>query len=168
MLYILGQLADEDVDWLLANGHKERVPEKTELIRQGRHVDKLYIVLSGSFAIRRGGEQGKEIRRISLGEVLGELSFLDALPPVASVVALEGSTVLSVEKRALSTKLASDFHFAARFYRALGLFLADRLRAQVSLLGAGTQEEDDESANLDDIEVAGARFQFLMSRLQGM
>lgn len=167
MLYILGQFADEDVDWLVKAGHQERVAKGTELIRQGRSIDKLYVVLSGSFSIRRGGERGNEVSGVSLGEVLGELSFLDARPPSASVVAREDATVLVIEKRSIEAKLATDVPFAARFYRALGQFLADRLRAQIAVLGASTEEEEDESGNLEDIEIAGARFEFMMRRLQG-
>ena len=166
VLYILGQLADEYVDWLIQNGKRERVTSKTELIQQGRKVDKIYLVLHGNFVALLGGRNGRELARLGVGDVMGELSFLDARPPVASVVADGDASVLALDKKRLEAKLASDPQFAARFYRALGQFLATRLRKQTTLLGAATLDDEDDSDNLEDIEIAGARFDFLMKRLQ--
>lgn len=166
VLYILGQLADEDVDWLIQTGKRERVPAKTELIQQGKKIDKIYLVLQGTFAALLGGRNGRELAKLGVGDVMGELSFLDARPPVASVVSTVDASVLAIEKKRLEAKLASDPAFAARFYRALGQFLATRLRKQTALLGTATLDDDDESDNLEDIEIAGARFDFLMKRLQ--
>jgi CRP/FNR family transcriptional regulator, cyclic AMP receptor protein len=60
---------------------------------------------------------------------MGEMSFVDQAPPSATVQAMEPSFVLDIPRRRLNAKLAEDAGFAARFYRALSMFLAARLRA---------------------------------------
>lgn len=122
---------------------------------------------------RHGGER---ITTLGCGEVVGELSFLDSRPPVATVTAEETSEVLSLSRDRLQAQLDSDPGFAARFYRALGVFMAHRLRRTVRQFGYGgdqslvqTYEYDDEldADLLDQVSLAGARFDWMMRRLRG-
>jgi len=80
-------------------------------------------------------QQGTEIAVLEQGELVGELSFLDSRPPNATVTAARETTVLAVPRWKLDAKLEEDAEFAARFYRALGVLLANRLRKTVSHLG---------------------------------
>jgi CRP/FNR family transcriptional regulator, cyclic AMP receptor protein len=103
------------------------------------------------------------------------MSFVDARPPSASVKALEKSSVLSVPRVKLAEKLERDIAFSARFYRALAVFLAERLRASVSQLGYGTEkpsaeqieERDELDVNiLENLSLASNRFDQLQRRLR--
>jgi CRP/FNR family cyclic AMP-dependent transcriptional regulator len=107
--------------------------------------------------------------------MVGEMSFVDARPPSASVVALEDSLVLSIPVAALRDRL-NDPPFAARFYRALAVFLADRLRNTVTSLGYGRASIDREQVDMGDeigptmletLALAGARLDLMMKRLRG-
>jgi len=54
----------------------------------------------------------------------------------------------------LQQRIASDTAFAARFYRALAIFLADRLRATTRRLGyGGTRGLDDETVLKDELDM---------------
>ena len=70
-------------------------------------------------------------------------------------------------------KLASDPAFAARFYRALCVFLATRLRATTRRMGYGDNTEDEDAKDeltddlLDNVHLAGARFDRMLKRLAG-
>lgn len=153
---LLRELSNSDIDWMIATGKQEEVTAGTVLIEQGRAVDRLCVLLDGSltvavsqsqgesdllasaFAALEGGEiSGREIARLSSGEIAGEDSLLETRPPAATIRAAEKSLVLSIERQQLTTKLQEDVAFAAHFYRVVAIMLADRLRRIVSQLDRG-------------------------------
>jgi CRP/FNR family transcriptional regulator, cyclic AMP receptor protein len=79
--------------------------------------------------------EGQEVARLGAGEVIGEIGFVDSAPPSATVTAAGSAAVLALSNTLLQQHLTSDAAFAARFYRALAIFLADRLRATTRRLG---------------------------------
>jgi CRP/FNR family cyclic AMP-dependent transcriptional regulator len=174
-LFFLGILNDSDLDWMISHGTKQEIAEGSMLIQEGRPVDAMFIVLNGKLTVSTS-RTGKELARLMCGEVVGEMSFLDSRPPSASVKAIEKCSVLSISQKRLNEKLERDFAFAARFYRALGVFLSDRLRATVGLLGYGpaSKLEEQEYADevdpetLDRVDLAAARFDWLQRKLQSI
>jgi CRP-like cAMP-binding protein len=172
-LFFLGILSDADVDWLIASGSRQRVSRGTVLITQGQPIDALYIVLDGALSVRVGGD--REVARLRAGEIVGELSFVDARPPSANAVAADEALVLAVPRAPLEARLDTDAPFAARFYRALAVLLADRLRATTSHLAYGEARPTGDADAPDEIEpaaleraaLAGARFDWLLRRLRG-
>jgi CRP-like cAMP-binding protein len=174
-LVILGTLDDSDVEWMIAVGKRERMAAGSVLIQEGHSIDHLYVVIEGAFAVRSGALQGKEIAELRAGEMVGEMSFVDARPPSASVIALEDSLLLSIPVASLRDRL-NDPPFAARFYRALAVFLANRLRNTVTFLGYGRASIDQEEVDMGDeigptmletLALAGARLNWMMKRLRG-
>jgi CRP-like cAMP-binding protein len=90
------------------------------------------------------------------------------------VTAAGNATVLALPKALLQQRLAADPPFAARFYRALAIFLADRLRATTRRLGYGSVGDLDSETVLEDeldigvldaVSQAGDRFSRLLQRL---
>jgi CRP-like cAMP-binding protein len=124
LFYVLTQLTDGDIDWLRASGQRREVPLGGVLIEQGRPIEAVFIVLEGRLSVYGAAGSGD----IGVGEMLGEISFVDARPPSADVVANEDSLVLAVPRRELQERLDADPGFAARFYRAIALLLSHRLR----------------------------------------
>ncbi len=176
VLYILGQLSDSDVEWLIATGSKNRLCAGEVLINQGTPITALYFVLDGQLSVRTVcSDRENEIARLGSGEIVGEMSFVDSRPPSATVKALTDSTVLAIPRSLLLAKLQQDTEFASRFYHALAIFLANRLRGMVSLFGYGSEphiteqadaDADELDANvLDNVYLAGSRFDRLLRRL---
>lgn len=176
VLFLFGQLNDDDVEWMLAAGTRRFVPAGATLIEQGIPVDAVFILLEGKLAVwlkpRRGPE--REIARLNAGEIVGEMSFVDARPPSATVRALEDSTVFAISRAALNTKLQTDQGFAARFYRALAIYLSTTVRERHRALGeAGVGEAVEEDENeeeldpnvLDGVYLAGERFDRMVKRV---
>ena len=95
--------------------------------------------------------------------------MIDGRPPSATLKVLEPSSVLAIDRTRLQEKLESDMGFAARFYRAIALFLSERMRSTVGRFGYGKLMADDEDALpdavLDNLHMAGSRFEDLMRRL---
>ena len=174
VLFIFGELNDFDIDWMTATGRKEQVSKDAVLIQEGKPIGSLYIVLDGSLKVSLAAMGNAEIARLGAGEIVGEMSFVEERPPSATVIAAESSVVLSIPRAQLAAKLQADTGFAARFYRALAVFLSYRLRRTVSHLGYGsgqplpeeTEARDELDANvLDNVYLAGARFDRMVKRL---
>jgi CRP/FNR family cyclic AMP-dependent transcriptional regulator len=168
-LFLLGELSDQDVDWMVETGQREQIDAGTVLIREGEPVTTLYVLLDGLLEISVRGDN-QRLATLGRGEVVGEMSFVDARPPSATVRAAEDSVVLSVPRAELTKKLHRESDFAARFYRAIAISLSHRLREMDSSL-AGSQaelESDELDPNvLDTIHLAGLRFERVVKRLIG-
>ncbi|HET9227833.1 MAG TPA: cyclic nucleotide-binding domain-containing protein [Thermoanaerobaculia bacterium] len=176
VLFLFGQLSDDDLEWMLKAGRKRSLQEGDVLIRQGVPVEDVFILLEGKLSVwlklRRGDE--REIARLQAGEIVGEMSFVDARPPSATVKALEPATVFAISKAVLSARLAADQGFAARFYRALAIFLSTTVRERHRALGYGSEQDledmEDEADELDGhvldgIYLAGERFDRMVKRV---
>jgi len=166
VLYIFGQLTDSDVDWLATQGKRVRLPRGSMLIREGVPVDALYIVLEGELNVVRE-QTGREIARLGAGEIVGEMSFIDARPPSATVRARTDVVVYTVSKQKLQHGLDENVGFAARFYRAVATFLSDRVRKATATqegIDADSADELDDTV-LDNVDRAGVRFNDLSRRL---
>ena len=172
ILFLFTELTDGDVEWLLAHGETFSLRSGDVVIREGRPASSLFIVLQGTLAVRREALRDVEIARLTSGEVVGEMSFIDSRPPSATVVAVTEAVLLAVPREAIAAKLASDTAFAARFYRALALILSDRVRAATGTpmrsgadaLGEGAGEEEMDPRVLQQVHLAGLRFERLLQR----
>ena len=173
VLYMLGQLSDEDVEWLACHGRRQTIPKGQVLVAQGMSIAYLYFILDGRFSVSAKGVG--QLAVVACGEIIGEISLIDARPPAASVTALEESAVLAIECEELQKKLLSDIYFAAHFYRAVATFLAERMRSTVQRMGYGErldfnagQEDVGEldASVLDNVHLAGARFDRILKRFQ--
>jgi CRP/FNR family transcriptional regulator, cyclic AMP receptor protein len=174
-LFLLGILNDSDLDWMIQVGSKRPVATGAILIHERQPVDAVFLVVEGLVAVRAARTGDTDVAQLRSGEFVGEMSFVDARPPSASVVSVEPSVVLAIPRQALETKLQQDVAFAARFYRSLAVFLSDRLRTTVGHLGYGRHEperpaadEEMDPATLDALSLAGARFDWLQRRLKSL
>ncbi len=176
VLFILGELDDDDIDWVIETAVRQEVAAGTVLIHEGQPIDALYILLEGELRVSLSAMGNREIARLSSGEVVGEMSFIDSRPPSATVTATEISLVLSISRDQLATKLRQDDGFASRFYRALAIFLSNRLRITVNQLGyggnssAGTAELPQDELGRDakdNVALAETRLDWLLRRLKG-
>lgn len=157
-LYILGDLMDQDLIWLARAGELRKVAKGDKLIAEGRPLEDLFIVTDGKLAVVVGGS---EVAELGTGDVAGEMSFVEKQPPSADVVAKGDARVLAVPRRALLEEFRRNEAFAARFYRALAVFLSDRLRSMMP----GREDELDEGL-LDTLHVAGDRMLRLIKLLE--
>lgn len=175
VLFIFSDLNDGDIDWLATVASKKALAEGSVLIQQGTPVAEVYILMDGALTVHIEAIKKELIARLLPGEIVGELSFLDSRPPNATVVAATKSNVLVIPRDKLSAKLRRDTAFSARFYRGLGVFLANRLRQTVSRMGFGVPDslsEDEEAVDemdpelLDALSLAAKRFEILLERFK--
>jgi bacteriocin-type transport-associated protein len=152
---LLKELSNQDIDWMLATGHRVEIESGTVLIQQGQPLDALYILLDGTlavslthsnanplgraFAALEGGTlPGREIARLSSGEMVGEIPFVETYLPSTTVSALAKSLVLTIPKNQLLKKMQQDLEFAAHLYRAIAILLSTRLHQMMAQVGRST------------------------------
>lgn len=175
-LFILADLKDEDLKWMSEAGSYDRVEAGKVLIQQGEPISTLFIITDGKFEVAVGS--GETIAELAAGDIVGEMSLIEKRPPSAFVRAVTDGKVLALPQSAVRERIAKDDAFAARFYHALAVFLSDRLRSTVALLGYGDGESDDPRVDLEDeneldegvldtLHVAGDRMRRLISILEG-
>ncbi len=149
--YIVAGLSDADMLWLLSMGKLRKLKAGEALVSAGRAVQDLFFVTHGSLAVMLA--DGGRVAELGVGDVVGEMSFIEQHPPSASVRAEEASEVLAISRQTIIARFDEEPIFAARFYRALSIFLSARLReTTASARTAEERREADKAA-----EVAGAR-----------
>jgi CRP/FNR family transcriptional regulator, cyclic AMP receptor protein len=171
VFYLMGILDDGDVEWLGRTGATKFMPSGKVLIHEGKTIEDIYVVLEGKLSVSVRAMGDREIATLLAGEIVGEMSFVDARPPSASVITSQDSYVLVLPRTLLTSKLHTDSAFAARFYRAVATLLADRLRKTTSHLGYGNWTEDmdpDEldEALMDSASLGATRFDRLLKQLR--
>jgi CRP-like cAMP-binding protein len=168
-LYLFGQLQDRDIEWMIRSGRKQQLAPGTTIIEQGRPLQNLYFVLDGFLGVWVQAHGDTMIAQLGSGEIVGEMSFVDARPPSATVRAVTKAVVLALPREQFAAHLEEDAAFAAHFYRGVAMFLSDRLRKAESLARGGREEdkeEDELDLNvLDNIHLAGLRFREVLQRL---
>ena len=171
VLYLMGILKDEDLDWMGKNGLVKFMPSGAILIHEGMPIEDIFVVLDGKLSVLVKAVGDREIAALLAGEVVGEMSFVDSRPPSASVVATRDSHLLVLSRAVLNNKLNTDDAFAGRFYKAVATLLADRLRKTTRHLGYGKSTEEldpdelDESM-MDNASLGATRFDRLLKRLR--
>ena len=134
-IFVFGLLTDEDVAWMARAGVQRPIKDREILVQEGRPLELIIFLLQGECTVTE--HAAGEIARLGIGEVVGEMSFLDSAPPSATVTAVGDGLALFLDKEALARKLEADVAFGCRFYRALAIFLADRMRGTMRRMGGG-------------------------------
>jgi CRP/FNR family transcriptional regulator, cyclic AMP receptor protein len=169
VLYIFGLLTDADIEWMAQNGTRRRLNDGEILIEEGAGSDALILLLEGELQV--ASRAYGPIARLGVGEIVGEISLVDSAPPSATITARGDGLALFLDKQLLLEKLESDEGFGSRFYRALALLLADRLRAarqpSTNNLSDNLKVARDElDINImDHVSAAGERFNRMLRRL---
>jgi CRP/FNR family cyclic AMP-dependent transcriptional regulator len=163
-VHILGLLHDEDIAWIAHTGLRVSLSPGQPLVEEDRRNSFLHIITAGAFLVTSRSTGDRQISVMQRGEVIGELSFLDMRPPSATVRAVRASQVLAIARTEVARKLELDLGFASRFYRALGITLAIRLRN----LTRGGAPEGEIAAHAPELgTVDEARFEAIMRTLAG-
>ena len=96
------------------------------LIDQHGFGQELLIIIDGSVEVTR---DGRHIRDLGPGEVVGEIALLDGASRTATVTTREPTTVLSISKRAFDTVLERVPGLPHELLRALAARLRDATTA---------------------------------------
>jgi CRP-like cAMP-binding protein len=98
MLAMHTAISDSDLAALAAHGHEQDAPEGQVLVREGATGGSLFVILSGSVAVSRGG---RRIGRLGEGDLLGEVAMLAGGPRTASAVVESDARLLVIPASAV-------------------------------------------------------------------
>lgn len=130
-LSLLKELEEDDVAWILETGQERPVAAQAVITEEGVRPESLYLVLQGLLQVAVASGGNRPLAVLGPGELIGEVSLLEDRPASATVKAVEPSVLLAIPRQALGAKLVTEPRFAARWYRAFALILAQRLRQRV-------------------------------------
>lgn len=91
------------------------------LVREGTSDDHLYVLMQGALGVVRnhGGADAVTLLTLTAGDFVGELSFIDATPHYASLVALVPTRVFGLEREKLEALLPKDPELVYHVMRAI-------------------------------------------------
>ena len=98
---IFSSLSGADLDRLVEITSVRQLRAKQTLFHQGENAVSLYGVMNGRLKASAAGADGKEVvfALMDPGEVIGEIALLDSEPRSATVVAMEKSELLCLDRR---------------------------------------------------------------------
>ncbi len=120
---LFGPLAAEDLLPVAQLCTEVTLEPEATLFSQGEIGDSMYVVVSGTVRVER---DGKLLVVLGPGECVGELATLDLEPRSASIVAVETTELIRLERDDLFDLLGDH----PELVRALGTVLVERLRAK--------------------------------------
>ena len=154
---LLRELNSSDIEWILDVGRQKEISAGTIVIPEGKTIDTLDIILDGALSFSyldegnnpladvyakleqkksKSKSRGLEIFRLKSGEIIGEDCLLgkQELNSI-EIRATEASRIISLPLLQLETKMEQDAEFAARFYRAIAILLANRTESVIADIG---------------------------------
>jgi diguanylate cyclase (GGDEF)-like protein len=121
---------------LLRSGRVTHAAPGEVIIRQGRHNDQMYLVVSGKLGVFLEALDAEPVAVLKAGETVGELSLLDGSPASASVAAVEHTRLLAIDEETFWSLINESHAFAIN----LLLKLVERLRANNVTVSANVRE----------------------------
>ena len=121
----LEALKADRIDNILDNFEPLAVPAQSVLVKQNRPSMKLYLILSGRFALERNKEV---VTILSAGEIIGEMSCLGIVRTLWNVRALEDGLVVDVTAQEFGHLLSSS--------ATVLIYIAKLLAIRLELLNA--------------------------------
>jgi len=109
-------ISAESMERLAAVTGEQDFSQGQFIVRQGQVGTGLYVILSGSVKVLRGGD---ELTRLGKGEFFGELSVIDQKPRNASIEAAEPTEVLALASWDLLALLETDPQLALNMIKGL-------------------------------------------------
>lgn len=158
--------------YLLLNGLAKVAIAQTE-------INPLDLAFAALGTIKTDG-LGKEIAIIHPGEFIGEMPFGEMRLASSTVYAVEDSQVLAIPIHSLKLKLQQDLGWASRFEAVVATLAGSRFQDTITRLGYGrgfyssgqtlsqncSYEDELDFESLDNLNLAGSRFRWLLDRLQ--
>ena len=152
---LLRELNSSDLDWILNTGRQREISANAIVIPEGKTIDTFDIILDGSLSLKylddansplskvfaklednKPKSRGLQVFQLKSGEVIGEDCLLGKQEINSiEIRATEASQIVSLPLLQLETKIEQDAAFAARFYRALAILLANRLEQTIAEIG---------------------------------
>jgi CRP/FNR family transcriptional regulator, cyclic AMP receptor protein len=114
-------LNEAQLDVLATGSLRRNYPRGRTIVAEGEPSQSLYILLSGRAKVQRSDSEGKEVilAVIGPGEFFGEMSLIDDAPRSASVITLESSDFMAINKDNFKAMLLQNNDIGMQIMRGL-------------------------------------------------
>jgi CRP/FNR family transcriptional regulator, cyclic AMP receptor protein len=114
-------LNEAQLDLLATGSLRRNYPRGRTIVAEGEPSQSLYILLSGRAKVQRSDSEGKEVilAVIGPGEFFGEMSLIDDAPRSASVITLESSDFMAINKDSFKAMLLQNNDIGMQIMRGL-------------------------------------------------
>jgi CRP/FNR family transcriptional regulator, cyclic AMP receptor protein len=114
-------LNEAQLDVLATGSLRRNYPRGRTIVAEGEPSQSLYILLSGRAKVQRSDSEGKEVilAVIGPGEFFGEMSLIDDAPRSASVITLESSDFMAINKDGFKAMLMQNTDIGMQVMRGL-------------------------------------------------
>ena len=118
---LFSSLNEMQLDQLAAGSVRKSYPRGRTIVAEGEPSQSLYILLSGRAKVQRSDSEGKEVILAVIGprEFFGEMSLIDDSPRSASVITIESSDFMAINKDSFKAMLAQSPDIAMQIMRGL-------------------------------------------------
>ena len=101
---VFDRASPELVQWLNNTGRSCEVPASTTVIQEGERPDHLLILLNGRLIATTTDQraQQEQLATLTSGSLVGEMSWLEQRPAVATISTAEECTVLQLQQQGLT------------------------------------------------------------------
>ncbi len=123
-------------NWVHSSAKVISAQKEEILISEGKDCEEIYILRRGELAVTTSSKGGEEVLLANLceGSLVGEMSFLESRPPVATVRAKLGSEVLALDKKLLIKDIANDSALGRSLFHLLSQKLSQQIQDQNTLV----------------------------------
>ena len=125
---LLTNLSDSDQKWMFDNMVQNMYRQDDVIIQTGQKNNRLILIEVGTVGVSLGNSFDNQVATLGPGRLAGELSFLNRHSVAdATLIALEKTSVLELPFDLIEEKISEDPAFGRNFYKALALFIANKL-----------------------------------------
>ena len=130
-------LTEQQIERLAAGSVRRNFPRGRVIVTEGEPSQSLYILLSGRAKVQRSDTEGKEVilAVIGPGECFGEMSLIDDSPRSASVITIDTSDFMAINKESFKSMMLSSPEMSLRIMAGL----VRRLREADKMIGASRE-----------------------------
>ena len=113
-------LTEAQIERLAAGSVRRNFPKGRVIVTEGEPSQSLYILLSGRAKVQRSDTEGKEVilAVIGPGECFGEMSLIDESPRSASVITIDTSDFMAINKESFKSMMMSSPEMCLRIMPA--------------------------------------------------
>ena len=131
------ELSDQQLDTLAPLIAFRDLADGEVLVAEGTSDNHLYVLLQGALGVVRNAGKPEAVTLFTLtaGDLIGELSFIDATPHYASLVALGPTRVFGLEREKLESLLDSHPQVVYRVMRSI-VRTAHQIQRRLSMQSA--------------------------------
>jgi len=129
-LQLFKELTTTELMMVLMAIDKIRYEPGQIIVREGTQGDSFYIVKEGEVEVRKYDGKGVEhtLATLGPGECFGEIALMDFEPRSANVYAQKSCTLYRLTRDDFANLISHHKEIERKFYKAIALVLAERLR----------------------------------------